>query len=320
MPRTYDTRSCSSRERLEFWTAAVCEQIVPVQIDPRGTEQLQKTAMRSTSLGALQVREVIGGTHVYVRDDGDIRRGDPETLQVGLQVAGNSTLVQDGRAAVLGAGDLVLYDSSRPFTLAMDARFHWQVFLLPKDKLRRSDREISRLTAVTINGAGGIAGLVTRFLRDLATASATLEQESTAAALCDNAADLVATLVRAELRQSWKVADPQKRVLDAAEAFIADHLHDPHLDPERVAHAVNVSVRRLHQLFSATGRTISDHIREQRLAAVRRDLGDPALAGLSLGRVGARHGFVNPSLFSRQFRLAHGCTPSQYRQRLLPIG
>lgn len=317
MTRTFDTRTCSDAERLEFWTAAVCEQIVPVQIDPRGNEQLQGTVMRSTSLGALQVREVIGGRHVYVRDERDVRRGDPETLQVGLQLAGHSTLVQDGRAAVLGAGDLVLYDSSRPFTLAMDARFHWQVFLLPKDKLRRSDREISRLTALTIDGNSGIAGLVARFLRDLASSSTKLEQEGSAAALCDNAAALVATLVRSELRQQWDVADPQKMLLDQAEAFIDDHLQDPSLDPERIAHAVNVSVRRLHQLFSATSRTVSEHVREQRLAGVRRDLADPALAGLSVSRIAARYGFVNPSVFSRQFRLAHGCTPSEFRGRVL---
>ena len=317
MSRIFDTREASAAERLDYWVHAVSEQIVPVQIDPRGVEQLGATAMRSTSLGALQVRQVVGGEHVYVRGDQEIRAGDPGTLQVGMQLTGSSLLVQDGREAVMGAGDLVLYDSSRPFSLVMDARFHWQVFLLPKEKLRRSDREIATLTAVPIHGATGVAGVVARFLRDVGERSDELEADGTAAALCENAADLVGTLVRAELGQRWAVRDPQRVLIESALSFIEAHLRDPSLGPERVAHAVNVSVRRLHQVFATTGRTVGEHIRDLRLAGVRRDLADPRLAGLSVARVAAAHGWTNASAFSRAFRVAESCTPSEFRARSL---
>ena len=315
--RTYDTRRCGGADRLAYWTETVCSQILPVQIDPRHDADLSATAMRSTGVGDLQVREVIGGEHVYDRTDADVRRGDPHTLQVGLQLVGSSLLVQDGREAVLGAGDLVLYDSSRPFSLVMDARFSWQVFLLPKDKLRRSDREISALTATTINASSGVAGLVVRFLRDLTSRSGELAVEGTAAALCETAADLVATLVRSELGHDWAVKDPHRVLLDRAMAYVSTNIREPDLGPERVAHAIGVSVRRLHQLFAATGHTVGEHIREERLTAVRRDLCDPRLAGLSIARLAAGHGIANPSLFSRQFRLAEGCTPTEFRLRAL---
>ena len=276
--------------------------------------------MRSTSLGALQVRQVVGGEHVYVRGEPEIRAGDPGTLQVGMQLMGSSILIQDGREAVMGAGDIVLYDSSRPFSLVMDERFHSQVFLPPKDKLRRSDREIAQLTAVRICGSTGVAGVVARFLRDMAERSEELEADGAAAALCENAADLVGTLVRAELGQQWAVREPQRQLLDSALAFVEAHLRDPSLGPERVAHAVNVSVRRLHQVFAGTGRTVGDHIRDLRLAGVRRDLADPRLAGLSIARVAAAHGWQNASAFSRQFRLTEGCTPSEFRERALHAG
>lgn len=195
MSKTFDTRAAAAAERLDYWTQTVCDQIVPVQIDPRGVEQLEGTAMRSTGLGALQVRQVVGGEHVYVRGEREIRVGDPGTLQVGMQLTGSSLLVQDGREAVMSAGDIVLYDSSRPFSLIMDARFHWQVFLLPKDKLRRSDREISALTVVPIHGGTGVAGVGARFLRDVAEWSHELEADGSAAELCDNGGDTGAAVV-----------------------------------------------------------------------------------------------------------------------------
>jgi AraC-like DNA-binding protein len=317
MSKTFDTREAAADERLDYWTQTVCDQIVPVQIDPRGAEQLAGTAMRSTGLGALQVRQVVGGEHVYVRGEREIRVGDPGTLQVGMQLTGSSLLVQDGREAVMGAGDIVLYDSSRPFSLIMDARFHWQVFLLPKEKLRRSDREISSLTAVRIHGDTGIAGVVARFLRDVAERSHELEADGSAAALCENAADLVGTLVRSELGQQWAVRDPQRMLLESALAFIESNVRDPSLGPERIAHAVSVSVRRLHQIFATTGCTVGERIRDVRLSGVRRDLADPRVAGLSIARVAAAHGWTNASAFSRQFRLTEGCTPSEFRARAL---
>jgi AraC-like DNA-binding protein len=320
MSRLYDTGRDSEGDPLGFWTETVCSQILPVRIDPRQDANLVHSAMRSTSVGALQLREVVGGEHLYERTASDIRRGDPGTLQVGLQVTGSSLLVQDGREAVLGAGDLVLYDSSRPFTLAMDARFSWQVFLLPKDKLRRSDREISALTATTIDASSGVAGLVVRFLRDLAGRADGLELGAAEPELAENAADLVATLVRSQLGRDWRVQDPQRVLLDRALAYISANLREPQLGPERVAHAIGVSVRTLHQLFAGTGRTVGEHVRHERLSAVRRDMSDPRLAGLSIGRLAAGHGFTNASLFSKQFRLAEGCTPREFRDRALRAG
>jgi hypothetical protein len=231
MSRTFDTRRDSGGDPLGFWTETVCSQILPVHIDPRQDAQLSSSAMRSTSIGDLQLREVVGGEHLYQRTAGDIRRGDPMTLQVGLQLSGSSLLVQDGREAVLGAGDLVLYDSSRPFSLVMDARFSWQVFLLPKDKLRRSDREISELTATTIDASTGVAGLVVRFLRDLATRADGLELGAAEPELAENAADLVATLVRSQLGRDWRVQDTQRILLDRAMAYVGANLREPHLDP-----------------------------------------------------------------------------------------
>lgn len=312
--QVFSTSSVRKEDRLNFWTEVMHKQILPVAIDPRLDRNLAADAMRSTSIGDLQVREVVGGEHLYQRTEADVRTGDPNTLNVGLQLTGSSIMVQDGREAVMGAGDLVFYDSSRPFTLAMDARFSWQVFLLPKDKLRRSDREISKLTAVRIDTTSGVAGIVGRFLRDVVTLDPTVAA-SAAQGLAENAADLIATLARAELGAMWNVADPQRMLLEHALAHIAANLGDAALNPESIAHTVGVSTRRLHQLFESTGQTVCEHIREERLVAFTRDLADPRLSRIAISRLAAARGLTNPSLAARLFRERTGCTPSEFRVR-----
>jgi AraC-like DNA-binding protein len=311
----FETRREVPGGRPGYWLDTVCTQILPVKIDLRH-DRVPAARMSCSSLGALRIRDVVGGDHVYTRDAIDIRHGDPETVQVGMPLGGQSIMIQDGREAVLDGGDMVLYDSSRPFTLVMENQFHWQVFLLPKDKLRRSDRELAQVTAIPLSGAHGMSRAVSAFLRGLAAEVTGLEGSPGAAALGENAADLIATMVRSRFGQQWDVADPDKVMVQAVETYLHDRHADPDLDPSRVAAAHGLSVRRLHALFEPTGRSVAARIRDERLAAIRRDLRDPALAHRSIARIAASHGLRNPSAFARLFRAAEGVAPREFRAEI----
>jgi AraC-like DNA-binding protein len=312
----FDTRQTSERERMAFWLETVCQQILPVKIDPRSDAQ-PKAAMSCSRMGDLAVREVVGGDHVYVRDDNDVRKGDPETVQIGIPTRGSSILVQDGREAVLNSGDMVLYDSSRPFTLVMEDRFHWHVFLLPKLKLRRSDAELRTLTAVTMRGGDGIPGVVSHFLLDLAARRSDLETSAAAPALGENAADLIATLVRSEFGTPWNVDRPEVVLRQQVMLHIEQHHDQPDLDPTAIANAIGVSLRTLHQLFVGDELTVMEAVRKHRLAQIRRDLSDPRLAHRSIGRVAAAHGLTNATVFARGFKAEFGTTPREFRATAL---
>ena len=106
----YDTRGQAERGRMAFWLETVCAQILPVRIDPRH-DSVPRAALASNRLGALQMRRVVGGDHVYARGERELRQGDPDTLQIGMPRGGGSILVQDGREAVLKPGDMVVYDT-----------------------------------------------------------------------------------------------------------------------------------------------------------------------------------------------------------------
>jgi AraC-like DNA-binding protein len=316
MVDVFETRREVPGGRPGFWLDTVCTQILPVQIDLRH-DRLPAARMSCATLGALRIRDVVGGDHVYTRDDADIRRGDPETVQVGMPLGGQSIMIQDDREAVLDASDMVLYDSSRPFTLVMENQFHWQVFLLPKAKLRRSDHELAQVTAIPLSGSHGMSRAVSAFLRGLAAEVPTLEGAPGASALGESAADLIATMVRSRFGKQWDVADPDATAIRAIETYLGDHHADSRLDPARVAAAHGLSVRRLHALFEPTGRSVGARIREERLAAIRRDLADPRLAHRPVARIAATHGMANPSAFARLFRSIEGVTPREFRAAAL---
>lgn len=312
MVDVYDARALPQRDRMTFWLDAVCTQILPVSIDPRH-DAAPIAAMSCARIGDMAIRSVVGGDHVYARDAREIKSGDPDTLQIGLPSGGRSMLIQDGREAVLAPGDMVVYDSSRPFTLAMEDRFQWQVFLFPKSTLRRSDRELREITAIPIRGQRGLNGVVGRFLRGVATEASALEQTPDAAVLGRHAADLTATMIRSLFGVDWDVSDTDMVLRERVAQFIQAHHADPGIDPAAIARAHHVSVRRLHAAFEGTGQTVMDLVRETRLTAIHADLTDTRLRKVAIADIASSHGITSMTTLARLVSSAYGASPRAIR-------
>jgi len=102
-------------------------------------------------------------------------------------------------------------------------------------------------------------------------------------------------------------------LLSRIRAYVQANLADPMLTPSRIAARFDISPRYLHMLFSATGATISAHIRARRLSAMRRDLADPRLSNRSITEIALTWGFADAAHASRAFSAAFGQSPSLYR-------
>ncbi|QTD96559.1 hypothetical protein [Streptomyces cyanogenus] len=86
-------------------------------------------------LGCLRISRREADAGRVTRTPALIGRSPEDLVVFGLQVAGTATFVQDGRRAELGGGDLVLYDTARPFSVSYPERFATQVFQLPRHVL-----------------------------------------------------------------------------------------------------------------------------------------------------------------------------------------
>ena len=86
----------------------------------------------------------------------------------------------------------------------------------------------------------------------------------------------------------------------------------------RLAEAVNLSPSRLHRLFrDETGTSPARHLKSLRLDAAKRLL---ETTFLSVKEIRASVGIDDESHFTRDFRAAYGCTPTEYRRRGVPPG
>ncbi|WP_207401016.1 helix-turn-helix domain-containing protein [Actinomadura roseirufa] len=306
------TAAVPAPERFEFWRSSVSEMFVPLRADTTRPDHFDGR-LRGFELGALRAAEVAATSHVVRRTDALIARADPGHYKIGVQLSGYCLLGQDGREAALVPGDLTIYDTTRPYTLAFDDAYRQLVLMIPRRLLHLPADAVAGITATRISGRQGVGALLSPFLVQLAGHLDELDGPGSVR-LGDNIVDLLVTLLAERLDVGAPTADSRRRaLLFRVRAYIERHLDDPDLCPDDIAAAHFISSRQLYKIFQEEGTTVSMWIKQRRLEHCRRDLRDPLQLNRPVSVIAARWGFVDAAHFSRLFKAAYGASPREYR-------
>jgi AraC-like DNA-binding protein len=313
VPVVCDTSSVPVEDRAEFWVTASSEAFVPLECSPHDRASfhgLLQTAM----LGPLALSRLEVSPHTVRRTRNLAAGTDGDRYKLSLLLGGQALVVQDGREAVLGPGDIALYDCSRPYTIEGAEGFRMLVCMLPRGVIGLEPERVARMTATRIGGKDGIAWAMAPFLERLADLAIRGEMPGANTRVVESVVDLVESLCASAMgRDRRGLPASRAELLLRARAYAEGHLGEPSLAPLEIATAVHVSKRYLHTLFAEDGSTVWGWIRRRRLEGCRRDLADPACDSETVASIGARWGLTNPAYLSRLFRDAYGVSPSEYR-------
>jgi AraC-like DNA-binding protein len=222
---------------------------------------------------------------------------------------GRGMVQQDGNQADLGPTDLAIIDPARPVRYASTATRH-VTLMVPRHLLRLKHDDVTRLSAVQINGTRGPGVLISSLARSMMRTADGLNSDE-AARVGSAVSDLISVMLLAQLGRTHPDADHllRARIL----TFIETRLADRNLSPPSIAMTHHISVRKLHQLFEEELVTVAAFIRQRRLERCRHDLAEPALSRLTIAAIAARWGIHDPGHFSRLFKAAYGQTAAEYR-------
>lgn len=295
--------------RLGVWRELIRDHFVSLEVAAARQDSFIGQ-VRTTALGELRVAEVASIRQQARRTESLARRDSERYFQIGLLTEGRAQLQQDGRECQLGPGDFAVYETDRPFCwdLGGDAPWRLLVFTWPRQAIALSEHEAHTLTARQLCGAGGVPGLVSRMLRNLAANVDGLAADG-GARLAEELAELAVTAAGTAVASQ---VPGETSLLPRVEAFVRANLADPTLDPDTIAAAHYISTRHLHRLFAAQGRTVTRWLRDERLEYCRRELGLRQGPAPSVAEIGRRWGFSDPAVFSRAFRAHYGMAPSRY--------
>ncbi|MDI3330181.1 MAG: helix-turn-helix domain-containing protein [Micrococcus sp.] len=298
------------------WRRLVSDSFVPLDAEQARPGSFTGR-LAGRHLQELAIMRVTAGPHAVLRTPELIGRAGAGYYKLNLQVSGHGLLVQDGRETLLHPGDLAIYDTERPYSLAFDDEFSTLVLMFPRQLTGMSADDVRELTATTMGAGHRLGAAVAPFITQIGAMLPTLDGPI-GHRLALNVVDLLATVMADEL-YSRPEADgtQQSRLLRRIHHFIESQLANPDLGPDMIAAAHYMSTRALHQLFATTDHTVARWIRERRLEKSRRDLQDPLLRDVPVGSIGARWGLADPAHFSRLFRAEFGRSPAQYRREHL---
>ena len=299
-------------DRAEFVHEALAQTMVPVELHwPRQPRAVNVRAI-ITDVGGLRVCP--GRTSALrIERTPKLARDDLEpSIFLNVQLSGSSMVVQGDREAVLHPGELVIYDSTAPYTVLDNTGVKGEFFRIPHAALAMPHNMIRNACAVSLSPGHPLTSLTNDYLRRL-VADPALWTAPNSDLVAHPTIELVRAVIATHLKASGVAVESLSatlplRILE----YARNHLHDPDLRAEQIAAAHYISVRHLYRVLADRGISLADWIRTHRLEACRQDLAQACPATI-IAAVARRHGFCDMSSFSRAFRAEYGLSPREWR-------
>jgi AraC-like DNA-binding protein len=308
-----DTRQMLAGERAEAIHEIIATNFVRVDIGyaaPTGPVALGAI----NTVGHLGICSVRSNAVTVTRTPKIAQDAVAPSIFLGLQMAGSCLVVQGGREAVLRPGELVLWDTTAPYTLIDEAGVRQHFFRISISALALPHDAIRQVSARTLTPGHPMADLAATYFQRIA-ARPDLFAQPDADAVTRPSVELVRALITTHLDASALAKEPlratlQLRILE----YVRAHLPDPGLGAAQIATEHHVSVRHLYDVLAEGEISLGDWIRTHRLEECRNELARPASRFVTIASVAQRWGFSDASTFGRLFRAAYGVSPRQWRE------
>ena len=299
-------------DRAEFVHEALASTMVPIELHWRTERPGAHAHGVITNLGDLTVCSGRTTAFKVERTPKLARDAMEPSIFVNVQLTGSSMVIQYEQAAVLYPGDLVIYDSTAPYTLLNDTGMTGDFFRIPYSALALPHNMIRKACAVSLSPGHPLTSLTNDYLRRLA-ADPTLPTAPNADLVGHPSIELIRALLATHLKANSYAAQPLASTLPVRILeYVRAHLKDPQLCAEQIAAAHYISVRYLYKLLGDSGVSLADWIRTHRLEGCREALTKTA-STTTIAAVARTYGFSDMSSFSRAFRSEYGLSPQEWR-------
>lgn len=248
------------------------------------------------------------GSVCLKRDGRDIAADERNAYVLYMSARSEFEVGQFGRSVPCPPGRLVLIDTATSIIHRKNAVNDTIYLSLPAPFVEQRIRDVSRFCATAIPLERGMGGLLRQTLMALADElDAIREDEFTRAVATIGELAVLAIGTRAE--PSSEISFVRSSNLARAKRIIAQQLHDPDLQPAKIAAACGISLGYLHRLFRDQSETVRGFLKAERLSQARELLitgASPSVTDAALAC-----GFTNMSSFSTAFKQAFGFSPRE---------
>ena len=308
-----DTSDLRQRDRLDYWRDIICDEFVQLDCEEVTPGDFLGELHGGVGISDLRFSEVIADPQFVVRSKRQIAKSAEADFLISFQIESRGLIRQNGREALLTPGSFAMYDSTQPYSLTFEERFHQFVLQMPKEVLSRHLLNPERYTAIATSARAGLGAVLTHFIFSLAKELKHVRAASDE--LADNLVEMIAMAFSSSmmLEQVGTHSVVRKSLRTRILHYIDTNLCDPRLSNAQIARAAGISIRYLHKLFEQEAETVHALVLRKRLERARDLIDDPAYAGHSIEQIAYSTGFLSAAHFSRSFKKHFGLNPSDRR-------
>lgn len=267
--------------------------------------------MAAWHLGTMMTGTFRSSALRFTRSKALVAQSGLDHVLVQLYVAGGFSGDADGRAIKVQAGDIVIFDLSRPFHTQTSA-FTNITLLVPRVHFEAEVDDPACLHGLVLSQDRHMIAMLAGYLQQLAERMPHLLPKDASAAAAATAA--LTTTVLKDFADPAPVGMPVVSPFRAAARHIDCRIRDPDLDVASLTRELAMSRATLYRVFEPVG-GVANYIRRRRLTGAAMDLSAPVNRRRTAGEIGYAWGFASETAFNRTFKAAFGLTPHTARQR-----
>ena len=306
-----DTDQVSRSERPGYWEHWIGKLFQGLQSSLYGDTEFDGR-MATLHAGDVVLTRLEANRHHVQRSSAQVRASEVGYLKIVAPYVGCAGVEQQGRQAWVTRDQWSIYDTTESYAVANPVRVEHLIVMLPKQHLVERGLALDTLMARRLGGSGGVARLALDTMR-----SAYRELPGMSDAAARGVGDAITQLVHLAMLDLAGVATAltQREMLrERIKQHVGEHLGDPGLNVDSIAHALNCSRRQLYNAFAEEADGVAGYVLRRRLEACRRTLEDRGSQQRSITDIALSFGFSNMAHFSRVFRAHLGTPPSDYRR------
>jgi len=304
------TNDVDPSQRVRYWRDALHEAVVEMDLAPSANTDYYGQ-IELCPLSNIVPHHAQGSRQKISRDRVAISRSEKHVYYLVSQPGFPWWCVHAGQEHLIQKGQTVLLDSSRPYLFDFDKGFESLSVELPVEWVIRWIPEPDKIIGQPIQCDNGW-GLALRGAKEALRPSNLVSFQFPDELIEDQLGALLALAAGIEF--------PSLREKDAMFSscveVIRSRLTIPGLVASEVARECAISLRTLHRIFAAQGKTFAGFLMEKRIEEAVRMLADQRFRHLTIAEIGRRCGFLDQSHFARQFYRLRQLSPSSYRSRL----
>jgi AraC-like DNA-binding protein len=309
-PREFTTRPLPAEHRGRFWVDVVNQHIINLDC-PDEPDAGIEASLKQFDLGDIRFNHIHASSHAVQRSHANIRSDGRESTFMCLMLSGNGFACQGTQGAQHGPGDVMIYNTVRPYSLGFPDDMEMMVVDLPHAVLKEymgdwNQKDLIRLDRHVDNGSYSSANL-------FQIMHAYMKQQCGAETTSQRLLEQLHGLLNQRSMPNCSRALP--RLLQKSKTFIEQNLQQEQLSADLISQHLHTSSRQLARAFALEGNTVSRYIWNQRLEHCRHEIvGNSGKASIS--EIAFRWGFNHSAHFSRSYKLRFGETPSETRQKI----